>query len=376
MRLLWISGRCLGSDLAGSTEVHLSSGLNSHGVEVTLLSPGNFLSDGFRHVSVGRVGIPGLQTLSGAFSIKKIIKSNPNLISKVDYILVDWRYVTFLKRELVNLNIPWAIIDRGPPATSGVIGGRIRRELLRNIQKKFWKSAWEIAGMHSIGGFVVSSEHDKLVRGVSRSLETMIIPSGANPNKYLTSKENPDVSIKFAYVGRLDRKRGMTKIFDLSTALVERGINHHISIAGEGDMSYEFDNISQRNSNFTYLGKTDMMMTERMLAEQHVGIMPMPDKPVWRISSPIKLSEYAASGLAIVGPNHPGNRLPGRGRWDLLSEEEDWVSECVESLEEVINRGNWEAEVVRSALESSEDFGWVNIAAKMLESLKKMGSQS
>ena len=37
----------------------------------------------------------------------------------------------------------------------------------------------------------------------------------------------------------------------------------------------------------------------------------MPPGPVWSTSSPLKLAEYAAAGLAVVGVDHPGTFFQG-----------------------------------------------------------------
>ena len=44
-------------------------------------------------------------------------------------------------------------------------------------------------------------------------------------------------------------------------------------------------------------------------------LLPMPPGPVWSTSSPLKLAEYAAAGLAVVGVNHPGHLLPESREW-------------------------------------------------------------
>ena len=42
----------------------------------------------------------------------------------------------------------------------------------------------------------------------------------------------------------------------------------------------------------------------------HIGCLPMPsDYEMWKISSPLKLSEYLSSGLLVVGIDHTGNRF-------------------------------------------------------------------
>ena len=56
------------------------------------------------------------------------------------------------------------------------------------------------------------------------------------------------------------------------------------------------------------------------------------DMPIWKIASPLKLSEYLAAGLAIIGPSHQGNRLRGDEIWDLSSEDRDWPLQSIDKI--------------------------------------------
>ena len=76
--------------------------------------------------------ISGVTTISGSLLIRRklgIIKEK-----KIDLVMIDWRYVTFQKANTET----WGSMVHNrqrPPARSGLFGGRIRRELLRNLQK-------------------------------------------------------------------------------------------------------------------------------------------------------------------------------------------------------------------------------------------------
>lgn len=377
VRVLWISGRVMGEDLAGTTEFNLASNLEMGGVMTTLISPGIVSSEKFNHIEINRMEFPGLKTLSGARKIRKIMKNNSELVANSDLVLVDWRFVSSLRNQLKRMPTMWAIIDRGPPATSGIRGGRIQRELLRNIQKRFWKNAWRIAAHSSCGGFVVSSRHEKLVNSmIGKNLRLFVLPAGTEPNRYLREKPDPSIKLKLAYVGRIDKKRGLGDVFSLSEVLEDKGICHSIVLVGEGDMAEEFYNRSQKDTKFSFLGKMKQNKVQRVLAEQHVGIMPMPDIAIWRISSPIKLAEYAASGLAIVGPSHPGNQLEDGGEWNLLSEDGDWAQTCATALAEIIHDGGWMERISNGAQQASLKYHWDVIAKRMTEDILEITQYS
>ena len=363
-------------DLARFTELGLASGLETLGVQITMISPGEISDAPFNHIVVKKVRFPGLETLSAAREISRLLSSDSSLIGDADLILVDWRYVKPLGSILKNSTIKWAIIDRGPPATSGIKGGRIRKELLRNLQKRYWRDAWRIASQYSVGGFVVSKEHGNLVGSViDGNMGLYRLPAGTDQNQYMDRKTDPSSHLNLAYVGRVDKKRGLGRIGNLSTALDEIGLSHSISIIGEGDLSSNIALQSGGNSNIVYLGQLGHEETLRLLAKQHVGILPMPGIAVWRISSPIKLAEYAASGLAVIGPKHSGNILDKDGDWSMLSENSDWTQDCATMLAGKIRDGNWQEEIVEGALQASRAYYWDNISARMLRNMEGMLSQ-
>ena len=65
------------------------------------------------------------------------------------------------------------------------------------------------------------------------------------------------------------------------------------------------------------------------LSSAHVGLLPMPDDQAWRLASPLKLSEYAASGLAILGIDHSGHQLV-EADWLKLVSQDDFHDKGVE----------------------------------------------
>ena len=366
MRITWIAARDLSTDLAATTEISLCRTMASLGAEITLISPGKIGNGNFRHVEVKRLRLPGLNTLSGARDIRNRILADSELVDSTDLIMVDWRYVVPLKTELARLSVPWFIIDRGPPASSGLRGSRIRRELFRNIQKHFWRRSWRIASSHASGGFVVSSEHGRLVKGmIGGDLEILDIPAGTETNHLLGEKTNPSINLKLVYVGRIDKKRGVDELIHLSNALADSSVNHSLTVVGEGDMEDEMVEHSELSEFFHYLHKVPRGEIQSILVENHIGIMPMPDIPVWRIASPLKLAEYLAAGLLIVGPEHSGNRLNGSEDWDLLTPSGDWVNGAVSRIK-LAMEGEW-GQLSSSAMESAHFLHWDNISMRVIQ---------
>ena len=356
MRITWISGRNLSLDLAATTEINLAESLVKCGAEVSLISPGVFTGGSFDHLEIKKIDFPGLNSISGARYISRKLKKNREGIGNADVILVDWRYVRSLRRFLQWVELPWMIIDRGPPAFKGP---------LNHLQKIFWRDGWKYAAEHASGGFVVSKKHGDFVSSLNKiNLPIHVVPAGTSPNPFLPKKTLASEILKISYVGNLNERRGIRKILDLSEKMMQTDVRHCITLSGEGDMVSEIEEFSSTRENISYCGKKSREGVQKILAASHVGIMPMPEEPIWRISSPLKFAEYLAAGLAIIGPKHSGNDLGQRGIWNHLGGSEKWVDLAVSRICEL--DGRW-GEVEEAAIKLSKDFQWDSIASDMLQ---------
>ena len=338
----------MGQDLASSTEFFLCDYLTRNGNSVTLASPGSLEDPKFTHRKLRDVRFPGLTSISGGRNARKLLV-HPD-INSFDLVLVDWRFTYTLSIQLIRLGIPWMIIDRGPPIKSGILG---------KLHKWYWRKAWEIADDYASAGLTVSKNHDKFVRrhtGFEGRLHS--VWAGSERNVFLNQKSDPKELLKMAYVGQLDLARGVGKIFDLSMNLTSSDINHQIHICGKGDQEKLFKKRSDGNK-IIFHGQKNRLETMEILSRCHVGIMPMPDTPLWRISSPLKLAEYLASGLLVIGPKHEGN-MAGVLNESFILESNDWEELCIPNLKKRIKE-DWD-EVIQSSLNLSEGLMWDHIA--------------
>ena len=230
-----------------------------------------------------------------------------------------------------------------------------------------------MATKYAKGGFVVSELHKELVqRTIKTNLIIGVIKSGSSRSEPTLDKVSPEECLRLTYVGRVDSKRGVEKIFRLSEDLSYFDIDHEISVAGEGDFAERFDYLAKNHNHISFLGKIDHIDSMKLQSKKHVGIMPMPDIEIWRIASPIKLAEYLSSGLAIVGPNHVGNCDGRDGAWNLLSDDDDWTKDCAKKLSDSIAKGNWKGRVEEKAIEASNEINWKLISRSLQSDLELM----
>ena len=92
----------------------------------------------------------------------------------------------------------------------------------------------------------------------------------------------------------------------------------------------------------------------------------MPDKKVWKAASPIKLAEYMASGLLIIGQDHPGNKTKENEKWSFLIKGEEWFKETPLIIKTIMKENNYQQLSDASRL-SAKEYDWRIIAIKMIE---------
>ena len=295
MRILWVSGRVIDKDLCRTTQIALASGLTSIGHEVTLASPG-YTSDefNFNHISLQRSRIKGFQSKSIANSVRQI---------KPDYdiIMVDWRLAPFLQTWLNQSQLPWYLVDRGPPANSGI---------LSSIQWRYWKRAWKMADR----GMSVSNIHADFIRektGTNAKIDAL--NAGAETGDYYSSTLNKDRP-RFIYIGKVDANRDVDKLPEM---VLKAGGS--LKIIGSGDIFKKMDKKWKSHKDVKIVGSVSNKQVKSFLNDSDIGLLPMPDRTVWRLASPLKLAEYASAGLLVAGIEHSGNDTTFNAEWLFLA---------------------------------------------------------
>ena len=61
----------------------------------------------------------------------------------------------------------------------------------------------------------------------------------------------------------------------------------------------------------------------------------MPKNKVWNLASPLKRSEYFASGMIVCGIDHEGHQVENSGEWLRLFDEEEFIEGSVNWLKEL-----------------------------------------
>ena len=316
------------ADLCSTTQKNLADGLCHRGHQLTIYNgdvAGTHQDNPWIHQPLTQSRIKGFHALSLANSAKKYIAKITNGIA-----IVDWTLASKLSTSLSRQNITWFVMDRSPPADSGIFS---------MLQWPIWKKAWLLVLKDKAqSGFTVSSAHSRFVTdkvGVSNDKITTL---EAGVNLELFHPKAKAKQFTLLYHGRLDKNRGILLLPLLIQKLIKTGINAKLLLIGEGDAFSELQIIAKGRDDFDVLSSIPQSQLVEHLAKAHVGLLPMPESGVWTLASPLKRSEYAASGLAVLGIDHSGHRLEGgEVEWMKLVSQEQFLTEGANWLKMLAN---------------------------------------
>ncbi len=303
MKLLWITHRKF-DDFCATTPIALANGLVELGFDLSIMNPeedGSHEVFVWKHIGLETNAIRGLQSRS--FS-KKVITHLESMALDYDAYIMDWQVGSKVGEFLAQQNQPCFLMDRSPPADLGI---------LAKMQWKDWKDAWKLVkkGLFC-SGFVVSNAHLRFVIQSSNIPATNIsvLEAGVSiPDNAIPLSRN-DGEWKFVYHGRLDKHRGILEFMKHIVAWNDIGISSQLTLIGEGSAVSDIKKrIAKHPDLFTLKGRIPHQEVLEELKNHHIGILPMPATKVWKLASPLKRGEYLASGLMVVGLDHPGHRF-------------------------------------------------------------------
>ena len=297
MNVLWLTGRSF-ADLCSTTQIELAKGLCEKGHSITIVNGDSKPIDDvlWEHVPLDINARKGTKTRRLGAACAQYLQTATS--GAMDVVIVEWRLLPYVVKELKKKKLPWALMDRSPPAYRGV---------LARLQWHGWKKAWNFAKRNGAPGFVVSHAHAKFVIQKIGNANSVVIPAGVNLDRFQPGVRR--TTLTMVYHGRLDQNRGVLALPMLAQKARSEGINVDLIMIGKGDAWGALKMIAD---NYTFIEVRESVSNSelaKVLSGCHLGLLPMPDQSIWRLASPLKRSEYLASGLVVFGINHSGHRI-------------------------------------------------------------------
>jgi len=319
MNIAWVTVRRW-DDMCTTTTDALVRGLVDRGHQISILNadaPGSHEAFPWKHVALHQSKWPGRKAATLAKSAREWCKENTE--ANFDVILVDWPLAPVFGRNFVNTNQRLVLMDRSPPADA---------TFLAKFQWRGWSKAWWMLrkGVFS-HGLVVSNAHRNYVvqrTGVDIN-KVECIPAGVNVVDFQNTSMRKEGPWNFVYHGRLDKHRGVLALPMLMRNLINRGFDVHLTLIGDGDVLNVLQEMTEGEAFLSVVSQVPRQDIPSYLAKQHIGLLPMPPSRVWTLASPLKRSEYLASGLLVYGVDHDGHQIAGgHESWFKLAPKEDF----------------------------------------------------
>ena len=295
--------------MSSTTQIQLANGLVAKGHIVDFYSPGKSVGNNFTHHPIERSQMRGFQ----ASSVMKRLKKRVNEFKKADVVLIDWPI--FKLAPLIDA--PVILMDRSPPADRGIFA---------RLQWPMWTKAWSKA----VRGTVVSDAHRSFVAEKTQTPKASIgvIPAGVDLEMFQSGAKGEP--IRMVYHGRVDVNRGVMSLPMILAGLQSNGIDASLHIHGSGDAVKKLQNIGMPGLEITDSIPQDEIA--QLLSKYDVGFLPMPENKVWNLASPLKRSEYLASGIVIWGIEHAGHQITESKEWKQLFPQKEFISLSVSWL--------------------------------------------
>ena len=335
----------------------LAKGLAHRGHDVTFVGPGNAADpvEGVEHVTVSVKARPGRRSRAMANSILARWAE----LGEHDVVLVEWPLLRRLLRAGVLDDVPWLLVDRSPPADDG---------LLARLHWFVWRRAWRLArkaGRRHAGpvGTVVSEAHRRSVQSFTKleGERVTVIQAGVDLRRFVPGAErrSTERTLHLVYHGRLDRNRGVLVLPMLHQKAKNAGLDVTLTLMGEGDAIGPLNRMAKGNDDVHVLGRLPQDEVAHRLGTSHLGLLPMPEHRAWSLASPLKRSEYLASGLIVVGMDHEGHRLTPDAPFMHLFAKEDFHDGIIDLLSRMTQDPSIYVEGKRAARRYADDhLGW------------------
>jgi glycosyltransferase involved in cell wall biosynthesis len=304
-KLFWISDADLKETLHSATWLKVAAWMNRNGWQVTLISPGHNGWEEVDGVPVFGIRLGNFYFLRRVFYQLRIARMLISQRDDVDVVLfheLTAPVFLFLRNfmRLFTRRRPLFVMDS--------------RSLLMirddKLNVRFRMRGLFLKMMNSLGNRFLDGRaaiSDTMVESLSIPQNKLIAiwPSGVDLTLFSSVAEKrtwkqPLDEVNLIYTGCMHYERNLMNLAKAVVAIRQEGCNFNLTLIGDGD---EIDDLK------TYAVTTGEVVKvfdpvahkeiPQWLLRADIGVLPFPDEEKFNVSSPIKLFEYMAAGLAI-----------------------------------------------------------------------------
>ncbi len=304
--LFWVYTDSLAEQLDSATWLDTTQELRNLGWDVTLVTAG-----------------PKSQKEVNGVAVTTIEKKNVYLIRQVIFHLQvlalmfrSWNYIDIILfhqmsapwllplrfiRKLTGRKRPLIVMDTRTlpmiPDQDGTLKDRVRNK---------FDNFMNYLANHWADGQTAITSRMAMAMNIPQGQLYGIWPSGVDIKVFEQAKKmrewgSVEREVNLIYVGALHVQRKLLEMCRAVEAVNANGKNFIFTMVGWGTAQDQLAEFAVKtNGRIRVLPAVAHYQVPQLLAQAHVGVLPFPDEERFRVSSPIKLFEYMASGLPIL----------------------------------------------------------------------------
>lgn len=376
--LAWVFPGSLHDELDAATWLETTQELRALGWRVTLIAAGPAGEQTLRGVTLYCIPRPDVYVVRQVVYHLRVLRFLLQQRASIDVILFNqmsaiWLLPLRFARRLLGGLCPLLVMDtRTVPMTLATWKDRVRA--------LFYKSAHWMANRWADGQTAITQRMAE-VAGIPVQKLWGVWPSGVNSRLFLpaqSSRQWPRSGepIHLVYIGALYEERGLLPLCQAVERAHTEGMAFVLTVVGSGPQRGELEAVALQSDGRIRVGlPVPHAEIPGILADNHVGTLPFPDEEKFQVSSPIKLFEYMASGLAVLATRIACHTdVVGHGEFAF------WAEEATEEGLLGALRMIWEdaaelSDKGEEAATAAESWTWQATATKLSDALERGMSQ-
>lgn len=377
MHLLWLYTESPRKTLDAATWLETTRELKALGWQVTLVVVGDTTGwediQGIRVYSIERpqVYLLGLHRFHMEFLRLALAQWQTIDVILFHQMSAPWIFFLRLRRLFQRRHKPLIVMDNRTLHMTATQNSSLRDQLRRLYYSLVNKSlVYWTDGQLAITRRLAEAVHiaPKKLWGVW--------PSGVTAERFasaVTTRVWPhhDTPIRLIYTGSLYTERNLLALCEAVEDANTQGMSFHLLLIGEGSQRAELEVFaSKTDARIQVLPPVPHVEIPDYLVQAHIGVLPFPDEERFRVSSPIKLFEYMASGLAILATRVVCHTdVIGSGSYAFWAEGSDRAA-LAESLVQVWQARDQLQSMGLGAVDASGAWTWQEAAKKLKTALE------
>lgn len=379
--LFWISDADLKETLHSATWLKVAAWLNRNDWSLTLISPGHAGLEVVDGVSV--YGIP----LGNYYFLRRVmyqLKIAQLLLSRRNEVDIVLFHELTAPVFLVLRNVMRLFSRKRPLFVMDSRSLLMIREDKLNFRYRL--RGWYLKLMNFLGNRILDGRaaiSEPMVESLAIPQKKLVAiwPSGVDLSLFTSiagqrTWEQPMDEVWLIYTGCMHYERNLMNLTTAVIAVNQEGCRFRLTLIGDGDEVEDLKVFAASTGGqvkvFDPVAHSEI---PQWLLKHHIGVLPFPDEEKFNVSSPIKLFEYMAAGLAIYATRivchtsiHHAEDLFFWAETSTVEGLTDGLRSIWAHRDQIESRG-------RGASEAAQDYSWDKSAEKLSDGLIRLLSE-